>query len=96
MPNEDIRLLIQSLGAQIVQSRFDASGAVAVLFAETVRFRDQLLKDTGVVVTVADTREALTALERYLDVKSLPPGLTDVQSSLAQLYVDRLTLFKRT
>ena len=95
MNNEEIKLLIQSLGAQILGSHYESMGAVAVLFSETIKFRDQLKNDTGVVLTVADTRAALDALERYMDTRQFPSGLTSEQLALSQLYLDRLTLFKR-
>lgn len=96
MSNDDINLLIQSLGGQILESQADPTGAVAVLITETTRFRDQLKKDTGVVLTVGDVRAALDALERCLDTHQLPASLTSEQVALARLYLDRLTLFKRT
>jgi len=95
MNNDDIKLLMQSLGAQILDSHYESVGALSVLFSETVRFRDQIKNDTGVTLTVADTHAALDALERYLDTKQLPPGLSSEQTALAQLFIDRLTLFKR-
>jgi replication-associated recombination protein RarA len=96
MQDDDIRLLMQSFGAQILGQHLAATGAVSVLLTETLRFRDQLLADTGVRLTVGDTREALNALELYLDTRKLPDNLTSEQAALAQLYVDRLTLFKRS
>jgi hypothetical protein len=95
MNNDDINLLIQSLGAQILERQNDPTGAVAILITETTRFRDQLKNDTGVTLTVADARAALDALERYLDTHQLPTSLSSEQTALARLYIDRLTLFKR-
>lgn len=95
MNNDDISLLIQSLGAQILDSRQDPTSAVAIMITETTRFRDTLKKNAGAVLTVADVRVALDALERYLDTHQLPSSLSSEQLALVQLYIDRLTLFKR-
>lgn len=95
MKDDDLKLLLQSLGAQILGPHYESVGALSVLFSETVRFRDQLKNDTGVTLTVADTRAALDALEKYLDTKQLPTKLSSEQMALAQLFIDRLTLFKR-
>jgi len=94
MREDEIRLLLESLGAQILESQADPTGALAVLVSETIKFRDQLRHDTGAVLTVNDTRKALDALESYLKGRGLPGGMSDEQSALVQLYVDRLTLFK--
>jgi hypothetical protein len=96
MGEEDIRLLLESLGAQILESHSDPTGALAVLIAETVKFRDQLRRDTGTVLTVGDTREALSALESYFGGKGVPKELSSEQSALVQLYIDRLVLFRRS
>ena len=96
MRSDEIRLLLESLGGQILESQNDPTGAVAMLVSETVKFRDQLRREAGAILTVGDTRAALDALEQYLSGKGLPPSLSGEQTALAQLYVDRLTLFKRT
>jgi hypothetical protein len=96
MPNDEIRLLLESLGGQILESQNDPTGAVAMLISETVKFRDQLRREAGAILTVGDTRAALDALEQYLSGNGLPSSLSGEQAALAQLYVDRLTLFKRT
>ncbi|MEW5993608.1 MAG: hypothetical protein AB1744_04340 [Candidatus Zixiibacteriota bacterium] len=65
-----------------------------MLISETVRFRDKLKGETGVVLTVADTRAALDALEAHLHGQPLPEELTDEQRALVQIWIDRLTTFK--
>ena len=96
MREAELRLLIESLGAQILESHVNPTGALAVLISETLKFRDQLRRDTGTVLSVDDTRKALDSLEAYLKGKGIPAGLTAEQNALLQLYIDRLTLFKRS
>jgi len=88
-----MRLLLESLGAQVVGSQKNPTASVAVLVSETVKFRDKLKEETGEILTVGDTRSALDALERYLDCGQLPGNLTPEQKALVQIYVDRLTIF---
>ncbi len=95
MSNEELRLLLESLGAQVVGSQKNPTAAVAVLISETVKFRDKLKEETGEILTVADTRVALDALECYLNSEQFPDDLTSEQKTLARIYVDRLTLFSR-
>jgi hypothetical protein len=90
---DNIVMLLKSLGGQIVPDHQDPSGTVSMLISETVRFRDKLMDETGETLTVEDTRLALDALEHYLEYKALPDGLTSEQKALAQIYVDRLTVF---
>ena len=82
------RALSQSLG------RADPAAVTEMLISETVKFRDRLKQETGRILTVADTRAALDALEAHIEGKELSSRLTSEQKSLAQRYIDRLTLFK--
>jgi len=94
LPDKDIRLLIQAVGSQLFESQSNPSGTVAVLISETVKFRDKLREETGEVLTVGDTRIALDALERHLNGEPFPKELSPEQKTLAQIWFDRLTLFK--
>jgi len=91
--DDELKLLMQSLGASVLDNQANPAGAVAVLISETVKFRDKLKDGTGDVLTVADTRAALDALEDYLNGKPLPKELTPEQKALAQIWIDRLTVF---
>ena len=93
MYDDQLQLLMNSLGAAVLEGRGNATGAVAMLITETVRFRDKLKDEAGVVLTVGDTRVALDALAEYLDGKPLPDGLTTEQRALVQIWIDRLTMF---
>ncbi|HWR82243.1 MAG TPA: hypothetical protein VN285_02965 [Candidatus Deferrimicrobium sp.] len=95
MNEDELRLLMESLGAAILERRSDPTGAVAMLISETLKFRDKLMAETGVVLTVGDTRIALDALEVCLSGRPLPKGLTPEQRALTQIWIDRLTLFSR-
>ena len=93
MWDDELKLLMQSLGASVLESQVNPTGAVAMLISETVKFRDKLKDGTGDVLTVADTRAALDGLENYLNGKPLPKELTPEQKALAQIWIDRLTVF---
>ena len=84
---------MQSLGASMLENQTNPTGAVAMLISETVKFRDKLKDETGDILTVADTRAALDALENYLNGQPLPKELTPEQKVLAQIWIDRLTVF---
>lgn len=94
MSDDAFSLLMQSLGEQMFARENDPTGVVAMLLSETLRFRDKLKNDAGIVLTVEDTRIALDALETYLSGQPLPKTLTSEQQSLAQIWIDRLTTFK--
>ncbi len=93
MLDDKIRLLMESLGLQVLESQADSTGAVAMLISETAKFRDKLKEETGEILTVGDTRAALDALEDYLNSKPLPKELTPEQKALVQIWIDRLTVF---
>lgn len=93
MTGDGLRLLMESLGMQVLEHQHDPRASVAILISETLRFRDKLKQETGTVLTVADTRRALEALECHLKNEPLPDDLSEEQRALAQIYIDRLTLF---
>ena len=91
--DDDIRLLLDALAGEMSDPKHDPRGTVAILIHETVRFRDKLKAEIGQILTVEDTRLAVEALQQYLQDKTFPADLTPVQHQLAQIYVDRLTVF---
>ncbi|UCC43076.1 MAG: hypothetical protein JSU65_07945 [Candidatus Zixiibacteriota bacterium] len=80
-----IRAVSQSLG------RTDPTAVTEMLISETVKFRDRLKEKTGRILTVADTRAALDALEVYIRDSRMPDGLTWTQKELTGAFVDRLS-----
>ncbi|MEW6412348.1 MAG: hypothetical protein AB1483_07725 [Candidatus Zixiibacteriota bacterium] len=94
MPDDEFRLLIKSLGGQMFEGRPDAKGVMASLIKDTIQFRDKLKEETGQVLTVEDTRKALDALETHLSGDKFPKNLTPEQKALAQIFIDRVILFK--
>jgi hypothetical protein len=94
MYDDELALLMQSLGAAVLEGQSNPTGAVAMLISETVKFRDKLKEETGEILTVGDTRAALDALEDYLNGKPIPKELTAEQKMLVQIWIDRLTVFK--
>ena len=94
MSDDDIQLLINSLGEQIVIDN-NAGDILGTLTKETLRFRDKLLEELGQTLTVADTRLALEALEEFFQDKEPSQKLTPEQSSLLQIWIDKITLFSK-
>jgi hypothetical protein len=95
MSPDALRLLMESLGDTLFSEQTDHRGVVAILATETLKFRDKLKEETGTVLTVQDTREALNALESYLINHEIPKDLTSEQHALVQIWIDRLTMFKK-
>ncbi len=93
MADDELRLLFESLGALVLEKQTNPTGTVAMLISETVKFRDKLKDETGEILTVADTRTALDALENFLNGMPFPKELTPEQKVLAQIWIDRLTVF---
>lgn len=94
MSDDAFSLLMRTLGEQMFARENDPTGVVAMLVTETLRFRDKLKEDAGIVLTVEDTRIALDALEGHLDGQPLPTSLTSEQQNLMQIWIDRLTTFR--
>lgn len=94
MPDEEYRLLIKALGGQMFADNPDVKKVLRNLITDTIHFRDKLKEETGQILTVEDTRIALDALETHLKGEKFPDGLTSEQKALAQIFIDRIILFK--
>jgi hypothetical protein len=92
MSDERLRLLIEALAGQLPKNQKDPTGTVAVLISETVKYRDKLKEEAGIVLTVEDTRIALDALQARLIEMPQPEQLSPTQKELAQILFDRLNL----
>ncbi|UCG62557.1 MAG: hypothetical protein JSV52_04525 [Candidatus Zixiibacteriota bacterium] len=94
MSDEEYRLLIKALGGQILEDKENVNSVVKNLINDTIHFRDKLKEETGQILTVEDTRRALDALETHLNGEKFPSDLTPEQKALAQIFIDRIILFK--
>lgn len=92
MTDERFRLLFEALAGKVLGSQKDPTGTVAVLISETVKYRDKLKEEAGIVLTVEDTRIALDALEARLKEMPQPEQLTPNQKKLARILFNRLNL----
>lgn len=90
---EQLRLLMESMGVDMLKDRQNSKRVMNLLSEETVKFRDKLKEDTGTILTVGDTRTALQALEEHLEGGALPRDLTPEQKALVQIWIDRLEVF---
>ena len=90
MNDEDLKLFLKALDRHALKGKAGSARTVSLLISETVGLRDQLKKQTGYVLTVADTRAALAALERRLSGEPMPDDLSPEQEALLWLWLDRL------
>lgn len=91
--DDKLRLLMQSMGGALFEKEGDPAILMNMLMRETIRFRDKLKQETGVILTVGDTRVALEGLDEHMRTNELPDSLTSEQRSLVQIWIDKLTLF---
>jgi len=94
MSDDEFRLLVKSFGGPMFDGKPDAAAVLKSLIKDTIQFRDKLKEETGQVLTVEDTRIALDALETHLKGMKFPADLTPEQKVLAQIFIDRVVLFK--
>lgn len=91
--NDELSLLFESLGSQILEENPGAVSVARMLRTETLKFRDKLKAENSQILTVADTRTALDALEASLRGDKLPKDLSAEQKALARILIDRVELF---
>ena len=94
MSAEEFKILFNSLGEQFLQQETGQNEVLRNLMKDTLKFRDKLKEETGEILTIEDTRIALSALETHLNGEKFPKNLSPEQKALAQILVDRVILFK--
>lgn len=94
MDTQKIQNLLGSLGEQMLADS-KAGDVLAMLIKETVKFRDKIKQERGVMLTVADTRLALEGLGKYLKGEDWNQNLTGEQAALLQIWIDRITIFDK-
>ncbi len=85
MNEEDLKKLFEPF-----EYKANPTPTLAILIHETVRLRDQLKKETGRVLTVADTQAALEALTVWLSGRIFEGELSEDQQTLLEAWKSRL------
>ena len=96
MIDDKLRLMLQVAAAQLSDDEAGAESVVHALVSETVKLRDKLKSEAGIILTVEDTQMALDGFMAALDGEPLSSELSSEQKALAQIYLDRMTLFKES
>lgn len=94
MSEGEFKLLFKSLGEQFLEQQPQQNDLLKSLMRETLKFRDKLKEETGDILSIKDTQEALAALESHINGEKFPRNLTPEQKALAQILIDRVILFK--
>jgi hypothetical protein len=94
MDTQKIHILLDALGGQMLDES-KTHDVLSMLVKETIKFRDKIKEERGVVLTVADTRQALDGLEKYLKGEDWNQNLTGEQAALLQIWIDRITIFNK-
>jgi hypothetical protein len=95
MNPEQLKQLVLSMQHILWGDHVDARRVMNILSEETIRFRDKLKEETGVILTVADARSSLEALGCHFNGGAMPEALTPEQRALTQIWIDRLTVFEK-
>lgn len=90
---EQLRLLMESVGVALLKDRQNINRVLNLLSEETIKFRDKLKEETGTILTVGDTRNALEGLERHIEGQPQKRDLTPEQKALLRIWIDRLDVF---
>lgn len=96
MSDEQLKMILRVFGSHIAENEDEIVGVTKALIDVTVKFRDKLKNEIGYKLTVEDTQIALDGFEAALKGDPLPDDLTSEQRALAQIYLDRMTLFRNS
>ena len=90
MTDEDIVRLAQEAARTIGRVPQESLDVLAVLVETTLRYRDIMKDEAGVVVTVGDVREGLALLQESLATGRLPQAGRAVCIDLVRLWHQEL------
>ena len=96
MTDDKLRMILQVSAAQLADDEVGATLVANALVSETLKLRDKLKNEAGIILTIEDTQIALDAFMAVLDGAPLSSELSSEQMALAQIYIDRMTLFKES
>lgn len=96
MNDEKLKMILKVFGSQLADDEAGVTEVVHLLMDATVKFRDKLKGEAGITLSVEDTQTALDGFEVALSGEPLPSDLTSEQQALAQIFLDRMTLFKES
>lgn len=91
-PNENLEQLFNSIIK--LQPDEQSKEIFRNLISLTLEFRDKKKAESGIIVTVEDVHQALTALENHNNNEKHPNHLTDLQNELAKILIDYIILYK--
>lgn len=96
MNDEQLKMILQVFGSQLAEDEAGVTAVVHHLMDATVKFRDKLKSEAEITLTIEDAQAALNGFEIALAGEELPSSLTSEQATLAQIFLDRMTLFKES
>ena len=92
MEDKDIYMLFSSLAEKAELNNEPLREVFKILIQCALRYRDNVLRDTGIVVTVEDVRSALDWLLPALQTGRLPRADNEISLNLLKLWLDELKL----
>ena len=90
MDESDINKLFMRVAGQAGDVPEDAKSVFSILVSSTLRYRDSLKEDLGMVVTVEDVRVALDWLLESMHTKRLPETNNALRLDLLKIWLDAL------
>lgn len=90
MEDKDIYRLFSDLAEKVDQDNELLKEVFKVLIKSTLRYRDHILKEKGVTVTVQDVRSALDWLLPALQTGRLPATDDKIRLDLLKIWLDEL------
>lgn len=90
MDESEINRLFMRVAGQAGEVPEEARRVFSILVSSTIRYRDCLKADLGIIVTVEDVRVALDWLLESMHTKRLPETNNAVQLDLLKIWLDAL------
>ncbi|MDY6987602.1 MAG: hypothetical protein SWQ30_06035 [Thermodesulfobacteriota bacterium] len=90
MDESDIYKLFIKAAGSTAEASEDARRVLGILVSSTLRYRDLLKDELGIIVTVEDVRIALDWLLESMGTKKLPETNNAVRLDLLKIWLDEL------
>lgn len=90
--DNDIKELFEKIAGHFAEAGEDSREMFSMLVMTTLKYRDTLIKSTGIPITVGETREALGVFMETLKTHRIRAGIDKRVKDLVILWLEELKM----
>lgn len=90
MNDEEVETLFQAVGGTMPNAAPEVRQVFSLLVSSTLRYRDRMKEQAGIIVTVEDVRVTLDSLVQVLHTRIVPHQNHAIRANLLTLWLEEL------